>query len=267
MSSSRFALAALAGLSAFGAGACVGGSRAVAGGTEAGAKLSSTPNTGLEVIGWMRRAHPSRALRSLSFDIMTVEYRGARQVERESRAYAALPGRLRVDVLPTSTRAGYVRNRQRLSVFNRGRRVSTSRRVDLATLLAYDVFAQSIDTTIMWLDSAKIRYGLLRRDYWFGRPVWVVGAERGDHSSPQFWVDADRWRVVRVIQRDTRNRVADARFLDYTEVLDVPVPTRIAIYVDGDLVQEQRMANIAANPALPSRVFDLTRWRRVSTGD
>jgi hypothetical protein len=267
MSRSRCALAALAGLATLVTVACAGGSRAVAGGTESGAKLSATPNTGLEVIGWMRRAHPSRALRSLSFDITTTDYAGGRQVERASRAYASLPGRLRVDLLPTSTRAGYVRNRQRLSVFNRGRRVSTSNRVDLATLLAYDVFAQSIDTTIMWLDAANIRYGLLRRDYWFGRPVWVVGAERGDHTSPQFWVDAERWRVVRVIQRDQRNRVADARFTEYTQLLDVPVPTRIVIYVDGDLVQEQRMANLAVNPVVPARAFDLARWRRLSAGD
>jgi hypothetical protein len=255
------------GLLAMAAGACATGPRAVTGGTDSGARISSTPNTGLEVIGWMRRAHPSRALRSLTFDITTIEYRGERQVERESRAYVSLPGRLRVDVLPTSTRAGYVRDRHRLSVFSRGRRVSTSNRVDLATLLVYDVFAQSIDTTIMWLDSARIRYGLLRRDYWYGRPVWVVGAERGDHTSPQFWVDAERWRVVRVIQRDARNRVVDARFAEYTELLDVPVPQRIVLYVGGELVQEQRMINLAVNPALPSRAFDLGRWRRVSAGD
>jgi hypothetical protein len=249
------------------AGACARAPRAVTGGNASGAKISNSPKTGLEVIGWMRRAHPSRALRSLSFDITTVEYRGERQIERESRAYVALPGRLRVDVKPTSTRAGYVRNRQRMSVFDRGRRVSTSNRVDLATLLAYDIFAQSIDTTIMWLDSANIRYGLLRRDYWYGRPVWVVGAERGDHTSPQFWVDADRWRVVRVIQRDARNRVADARFSDYTALLEVPVAKRIVLYLDGELFQEQRFANVAVNPSLPARAFDLGRWRQMSLGD
>jgi hypothetical protein len=229
--------------------------------------VARSPRTGLEVIGWMRRAHPSRELRSLSFHIMTTEYTGARQVEREARAYAALPGRLRVDLLPASTRAGYVRNRQRLAVFNRGRRVAISNRVDLATLLAYDVFAQSIDTTIMWLDSANIRYGLLRRDSFDGRPVYVVGAEAGDSTSPQFWVDVQRLRVVRVIQRDTKNRVADARFGDYTELLDVPVPQRIVLYVDGDLVQEQRIGNLAANPTLPARAFDLAVWRRVPAGD
>jgi len=80
-------------------------------------------------------------------------------------------------------------------------------------------------------------------------------------------VDAERWRVVRVIQRDSRNRVADARFAEHTELLDVPVPTRIVLYLDGELFQEQRIVNLAVNPAVPARAFDLGRWRQLSVGD
>jgi outer membrane lipoprotein-sorting protein len=228
------------------------------------AKLARYPQSGLEVIGWMRRAHPSRALRTLSFDVSTVVERGGREVERQAKAYAALPGRLRIDQLPASRQAGWVRNRQRLAVFDRGRRVSTSNRVDLGTLLAYDVFAQSIDTTIMWLDSANIRFALLRRDFLYGRAVWVVGAPRGDEKSPQFWVDAERWRVVRVIQRDLRGRTVDVRYTEYTELLDIPVPTRIVTYVDGALLEQQQLGNFATNPPVPPRAFDLARWRRVT---
>ena len=249
-----------------GAAACHRGARAVTAGSATPAKMSRTPASGLEVIGWMRRAHPSRALRSMSFDINTVEERGGREVWRQARAYAALPGKLRVDLLPTSRQAGWVRNRQRLAVFERGRRVSTANRVDLATLLAYDIFAQSIDTTIMWLDSANIRYALLRRDFLDGRAAWVVGAERGDNTSPQFWVDAERWRVVRVIQREGRNRLVDVRFTEYTELLDVPVPTRVLTYVNGELEQQQQLVNFTANVTVPARAFDLARWRRVSSG-
>ena len=243
------------------------GGTAVAAGPAGPAKVSRNPKTGLEVIGWMRRAHPSRQLRTLSFDINTVVERGGREVERQSRAYASLPGRLRVDMLPTSRQAGWVRNRQRLAVFDRGRRVSTSKSVDLGTLLAYDIFAQSIDTTIMWLDSANVRFALLRRDFLNGQPAWVVGAPRGDETSPQFWVDAERWRVVRVIQRDARKRIVDVRYTDYTEILDVPVPTRVVTYVDGVLLEQQQLANFATNPAVSPRAFDLARWRRVSAGD
>jgi outer membrane lipoprotein-sorting protein len=270
----HFPLAAVLSLVVLGA-AC-GRSKAVTAGTHpspkgtrapAPAKMGTIPSNGLEVIGWMRRAHPSRELRSLAFTINTTEYRGASEKAVVSRGYAALPGRLRVDVLPEATRSGFVRNRQRLSVFDRGRRVSTLRRVDLATMMVYDLFAQNIDTTIMWLDSAKVRIALLRRAELDDRRVWVVGAAEGDTASPQFWVDADKWRVVRVIQRDARNRVTDVRFTEYTEVLDVPIPTRIVTYRGGELVQEQELSAFMANPSLPTSAFDLARWRRLSLGN
>src|SRR5438093_563195 len=127
------------------------------------------PRNGLEVIGGMRWAHPSRELRSLAFTVTTRDVADSTTVGR-ARVYASLPGKLHVEELP-SNRSGYVRNRQRLAVFERGRRVSTANRVDLSALLAYDVFAQSIDTTIMWLDSARVRFGLLRRDELDGRRV------------------------------------------------------------------------------------------------
>ena len=162
-----------------------------------------------------------------------------------------------------------MRNRQRLAVFERGRRVSSVNRVDLSALLAYDVFAQSIDTTIMWLDSARVRFGLLRRDELDGRRVYVVGAEEGDSISAQFWVDAEHWRVLRVIQRDARrpSEILDLRYTEFTELLDVPVPTRIRVYRRGKLIEEQDISNFVVNPSLPSRAFDLGRWRQLNIGD
>src|SRR5438093_1474245 len=166
---------------------------------------AGAPNNGLEVIGWMRYAHPSRALRSLAFTVSTTEYREDTNVVAQSRVYAELPGKIRVELLPSSKRTGSVRDRQRLAVFERGRRITRLSRVDLSTLLVYDLFAQSVDTTIMWLDSARVRFGLARRDELDGRDVWVVGAESGDTLSTQFWVDARRWLVLRIIQREPRS--------------------------------------------------------------
>jgi hypothetical protein len=227
------------------------------------ARAAVAPRNGLEVIGAMRRTYPSRALRSLAFSVRTVE--PGSDAQRRSRVIAALPGRLRVANLPSSTRTGTVRNRQRLAVFERGRKISTLSRVDLAVVLAYDVYAQSIDTTIMWLDAARVRMGIARRDELDGRRVWVVGAAEGDDTSAQFWVDAERWRVVRVIQRDPRSAraIVDIRFTAFTEALEVPVPTRIEEYRGGQLVREQEISSVDINPALPAGAFDLARWRDV----
>jgi hypothetical protein len=227
---------------------------------------SRNPRNGLEVIGWMRREYPSRDLKSLAFSVRAIQ---KSTDSTRSRAYAALPGKMRVDNLPRSTRSGYVRDRQRLAVFRAGQRVSTANRVDLRTLLTLDVFAQGVDTTIMWLDSARVRFGMLRRTKFEGRTVWVVGANEDDTTSPQFWVDAEYWRVVRVIQREPRapSIISDVRYTEYTEVLSVPVPTHIEVWRDGTLVEQQELSEFAVNPPLPRGAFDLSTWRAIRFGN
>src|SRR5437667_19129 len=118
------------------------------------------PRNGLEVIGGMRWAHPSRELRSLAFTVTTRDVADSTSVGR-ARVYASLPGKLHVEELP-SNRSGYVRNRQRL---------------------------------------------------------------------------------------------------------DVPVPIQIRVYRGGRLVEEQEISNFVVNPSLPSRAFDLGRWRQVNLGN
>lgn len=233
------------------------------------ARARIEPRNGLEVVGAMRRAHPSRALRSLSFSINATDFRADSSQTAAGHAVAVLPGKLRFAALPTSRRSGYVRDRQQLSVFERGRRVSSQSRVDLAMLLAYDVFAQSLDSTVRWLDVARVRIGVSRRDQFHGRKVWVVGAAEGDVASAQFWVDADRWRVVRVIQRDPHapGTIIDLRFSEFDEFLDIPVPLRIETYRGTQLVQRQDISNVAVNPPIPARAFDLSRWRELKVGN
>ncbi|HEU4993786.1 MAG TPA: hypothetical protein VFT29_03170 [Gemmatimonadaceae bacterium] len=225
------------------------------------------PRSGLDVIGYMRRSHPARDLRSLSFTTRTT--RTIKDSTIRARAYASLPGRIRVENYPVSSRTGWVRDRQKLSVFRRGRRVATVNRVDLQTLLAYDIFAQGSDTTVMWLDSARLRYGLVRRDKFEGRAVWVVGAVAYDDTSAQFWVDAERWRLVRVIQRDplAPGVISDIRIREYTELLDIPVPTRVEVWRAGRLVEVQEMSEFIVNPAIARRNFDLSKWRTSEPGE
>jgi hypothetical protein len=226
------------------------------------ARAPMTPRNGLEVIGAMRRAYPSRQLVSLAFTVTTTEHRATSSRSSSARVVARLPGRYRETRQPSSTRTGSVRDHHRLALFERGRVIGTTRRVDLATLIAYDVFAQSIDTTIMWLDSSIVRFGLARRDRFDGRDVWVVGAEPDDARSAQFWVDADLWRVVRVIQPDPRdgNDLLDMRFTAFAEHRGVPLPMKMLVYRDGALVQTRAISELSINPRVPASAFDLSRW-------
>ena len=268
MSSGLSRCVAISGL-AVALSACGAGAGARAGTSTESAPLSlpsAAPRNGLEVIGWMRRSHPSRDLKSLSFTLSTTEFHHDTEVVTRARAIFALPGRMRVVELPASRKTGYVRDRDRFAAFARGKRVTRVTRVDVAQLLAYDLFAQSTDTTIMWLDNSRMRFGLARRVELKDRRAWLVGAE--DSASTRFWVDAENWRVLRVLQPDPTAPTAPTEMIDvwytqFTEVNDVPVPVRIEVYRNGRLDQRVEITDIEANPSVPQRAFDLTRWRDV----
>lgn len=241
----------------------------VEGGASSPARADVAPRNGLEVIGAMRRAHPAGSLKAVSFTIDISDLRADSAVRRAATGLIAFPGRSRIAYQPVSLKNAIVRDRERMAVFEAGKRVSYFTRVDVAHLLAYDVFAQRLDSTILWLDIARVRLGLARRDRWDGRDVWVVGAAEGDTTSTQFWVDDDRWRVLRVIQRDPRRPsvVLDVRYREFDSVMRVPLPSRIEIYRDGRHAETHQLSNIVANPKLPSRAFDLQRWRDVKLGN
>ncbi len=240
----------------------------VEGGGSSPARADVAPRNGLEVVGAMRRAHPAGGLKFVAFNLEISEMRADSTVQRTAAGVIGFPGRSRVAYQPASRKNAIVRDRERLAVFEAGKRVSYVSRVDVAHLLAYDVFAQRVDSTILWLDIARVRLGFARRDRWDGRDVWVVGAEEGDTTSTQFWVDDDRWRVLRVIQRDPRRPsvVLDVRYREFDTVMRVPFPKRIEIYRDGRHAETHFLSDVVANPKLPSRAFDLQRWRDVKPG-
>ena len=225
------------------------------------ARARVVPKNGLEVIGAMHRAHPANELRAVRFIATIREALVDTTRVRTATALVSFPGKFRLEYW--ASRSGVVRDRERLAVFEGGRRVAATSRIDLAQLLAYDVYAQRIDLSIQSLDVARVRLGLMRRDRWDGRDVWVVGADEGDTLSTQFWVEDDRWRVLRVIQRDPRRPAdrLDIRFRDFDDVMRVPLPTRIDVYRNGQLAQEQTITDLTPNPSVPRRAFDLARWR------
>ena len=59
---------------------------------------------------------------------------------------------------------------------------------------------QPVARTVKDLEGAKIDMQRVSRGEWQGRPVWIVGASSpSDTTSTQFWIDAERNVVVRML--------------------------------------------------------------------
>lgn len=229
--------------------------------------MRPAPADGREVVRRMHEEWAGRWYSSIRWEQRNTLVRaGGGESVSEWVQHAALPGRLRIDYRPLERRSGVLYERGRVHSFVDGRRVATQPRVNVRLLLGADVHASSPDSVIAILDSLGMDLGVLHERNWEARPVWVVGAAPGDTTRDQFWVDAERWILVRLIQRETageRTWVDDLRLRSFAEQRGIPVPMEVDLARDGTVILRERVTAVTIDPALDSALFDAARWTAV----
>jgi outer membrane lipoprotein-sorting protein len=240
-------------------------------GTSAPARTTPAPRpaaprgitSGADVLERMHATYGARAPRNVSFVQANTVYLGSGQVQQQWRIVVAPPGRMRMDYLPLTSRTGFLYVGDDAWSFQNGRRSTLQAQVNPTLFLAFGVFAQPVGASRRLLDSLGVRSTLVRRDTTGGRPAWVIGAEAGDLSSDQVWVDAERWVPLRLIDRETRGTrttVTDTRFTEYLDAGGLPVARTLLVYRDRKLALKQELREVKVNVALPELAFDPAHW-------
>jgi hypothetical protein len=221
-------------------------------------------SSGLDVLRRMREAHDDSIPNTIAFTQATTTYLvSGGQLQQRWRIIVAPPMRMRSDYLPLSTRSGSLQIGAQNYSFQNGRRTSMQSQVNATLLLGFGAFAQPPESTLRHLDSLGVKSSVIRRDTAGGRPVWIIGAEAGDLTSDQLWVDVERWVPVRLINRETRGTrttITDYRFSEYAEHGGIPIVTTLLIYRDQRLTVRYEHRDIRVNPAVSDAAFDPARW-------
>src|SRR5579863_4465798 len=148
---------------------------------------------------------------------------------------ALLPGKLRIDFGAPSDGNGAIISDGTVTLV-RGGKVSGSRSsVNILLVLGFDVYRQAPETTINVVKHEGYDLSKLREDVWHGHPAYVVGADNGDSTSKQFWVEKDTLLFVRVIEpsRNDPKQLNDIRFEDYRKLEGDWLAARVEVHV-GD---------------------------------
>lgn len=175
----------------------------------------------------------------------------------------SVPGKLRIDFEPLSSKSGLLILNNRVTTFDNGRKVDTRRSIQPILTLTADVYAIPPAVTMRRLDSLKINLEKFRSDKLNRKRVYVVGADEGDLESTQVWIDADKLLLVRFIQSDTRgNRktVTDTRVGEYREIDGFPVAHEFVSHRDGRMFFREQYEKVRVNEPIPPSVFDPSRW-------
>ena len=221
----------------------------------AAAQISSTD----ALIRAMHDRYAKSWYETLTFTQKSTTYNsdGTTKVETWYEA-ALLPGKLRIDIGPTADGKAYILADGNVTVFDKGKEVRSRPQVNMLLVLGFDVYSQPAEKTLQIIASEKYDVSKFHEDSFEGRPMYVVGAEKGDLKSRQFWIDKEQLLFFRLFQpgRTDPNKMEEIRFVDYRPLAGGWVAARVEMRIDDKLVFTEDYSDIKAGIPLDAALFD-----------
>ena len=226
----------------------------------------AAPKTGQDLVRQMHARYAGKWYKTITFVQTTAHPDRPTETWYEA---GTIPGKLRIDVAPTDSMKAIMFVGDSTVVFHGGKRAGARQGRNLLMTLGFDVYGQAPDTTIAQLEAEGIDLSKLHADTWQGTPVWVVGAERGDTATSQFWIEQDRLLFVRLIEveKDPKQPQGPADLLDVTfekyQRLDGGwVAPEVVIKVNGKEVQRETYRDIRADVPLQANLYDTETYHK-----
>jgi hypothetical protein len=227
-------------------------------------------HTGDGLLRAMHERYQSSWYQTITFTQKSTTYKADGTSAAETWYEAALlPGKLRIDIGPAASGNGYVLVDGMVTILQDNKIVGTRPRVNMLLVLGFDVYRQAPEITIKIVTGEGYDLSKLREDVWEGHPAYVVGADKGDLKSKQFWVAKDTLLFVREIEpaRGDPKKLDDIRFTDYRPLVGAWVAARVEVHSDDKLVFSEDYTDIRANVKLDPGTFDpqqfsATHWEK-----
>jgi hypothetical protein len=217
------------------------------------------PKNGQELIAQMRARYHGKWYRTLTFTQKTTLPNGKIETWYEA---LQLPGKLRIDIAPLDSRNTILFREDSVYQFEHGVLKSAKALVHPLMLLGFDVYQAPVEETVHKLQGLNFDLSKLHQREWQGRKTYVVGAERGDTASPQFWIDAVRLYFVRSFEPSKQNPgvINETRFEKYVPLAGGWVETEVHFLSDGSQRAKEEYSDWKANVELNPGIFDPRVW-------
>jgi hypothetical protein len=222
------------------------------------------PRDGADLVRQMHARYDGKWYGTLTFTQTTTFPGEPAQTWYEA---ATIPGKLRIDIAPLDSMTAIFFIGDSTIVFKHGTRVNGRRDRNPLMTLGFDVYRQPPETTIAQLASSGVDLGKLHEDRWRGTKVWVVGADQGDTTTSQFWIEQERLLFVRLIEAHPAKDAGappdllDITFEDYQRLARAWVSPKVVIKLNGKEVQREEYRDIVADRPLPANLYDTGTYR------
>jgi hypothetical protein len=170
-----------------------------------------------------------------------------------------MPGRLRIDIGNPSIGNAVIYANDTVYQFQQKRLIRREAGNNPLQLLGFDVYHLPPSRSLEILSSLGYDVSTMYKANVDGREYYVVGARQGDLKRKQFWVDADRlllWRVLEPwLPTDTVN-VREIRFQDYKPHGGGWVAEEVDFLRNGTRYFFEKYRDVRTNVEIDPALFD-----------
>jgi hypothetical protein len=224
------------------------------------------PKSGEELVRQMHDRYAGKWYHNVTF-VQTTTFPG--QPAETWYEAGTIPGKLRIDIAPLDSMNAFMYVGDSAIVFKGGKRVAAQQDRNLLMTLGFDVYGQPPETTIEQLKAQSMDLSKIREDTWNGTKVWVVGADKGDTTTNQFWIEQKRLLFIRLIEKHESKKdpsgppnILDITFENYQPLAKAWVAPRCVIKVNGKEVQREEYRDIRADVSLQPDLYDSETYHK-----
>jgi hypothetical protein len=229
------------------------------GASSASPAATSAPKNGEELVALMRDRYVGKWYKTLTFVQKTTLPDGRIETWYEA---LELPGKLRIDVAPLDSGKTLLFRNDSLYIFEQKKLKASQPLVHPLMVLGFDVYQAPVPETVRKLQGLKFDLSKLHQTTWRGRPTYVVGAEPGDTTSPQFWIDVERLYFVRSLEPSKKDPsvINETIFDKYVRLGGGWVEMEVLFLANGKQHVKEEYSNPKANVRLDPTIFEPSAW-------
>lgn len=222
---------------------------------------------GEELISAMHKKYDGKWYQTLTFDQQTIYYDEEGNIASEELWHEALrmPDKLSIKIGDFDSGNGMMIRNDSLYQFKDGNVAGTRPMLHPLLILGFSVYNQPVEKTVSDLKVLGVDFEKFHKKTFEGRRVYVVGADEGDETSTQFWIDRERMLFVRLIQDFGEGRSQDVRFNKYAPLGKAWISPEVVFYSNGQLRLKEVYSNIQTPELGPDvfnpNMFAKSRWR------
>lgn len=230
-------------------------------------KLLAQSNTkytnGNELIKAMYQKYENKWYKYFTFSQNMEFYRNDSIIKKDVWHEAALfPGNLIIKFGEKDAKDGVLFSNFTVYSFQKDKEMHSAPMVHDLLLVGLDVYFYKPEFTCHLLDSLGYDLSKIHEDIFEGRKVFVVGASKGDLESQQFWIDAERLYMHRIIYKK-KGKLSDVIFGDYEKMKNYWVSKTIIFKQNGKLNLIERYYDIKFPKNINKNWFNANKFNEV----